>query len=432
MIRCKRCGNQVQAGLASCQICGMPLSGTEQDWTGSSKGMQEQPELPAWLESLRARERPDSTPGEQPYFSPGDLIDEGALPSWMRPENAEMLEKSNSAKYPAWRPASMSAPHTDEGALPPKGFSASSLIDEQSLPTWVQGKQGYPQVDSGATFAANQPGNQPDWRQTFSSPPQPAARGFSAHELIDPQAMSHWMDGQSSPPGGYPPQDAQAPLAASSLLDQDSLPNWLRENEQAQGHARQAPGEKSGLSGASLIDANVLPEWLRNADQQQAGMPPAGNARPAGYGVTPRAESVRVPSRPRAEMSPHEQSEVAANVFSSLLGVASAAPNIPPTYAPSGNAAASQQAFQGGQYQGAQWNASYQQQAGPGGVPPAQGYNQYAGAYQAGGYPMGGQPGMPQQPPLAYGPPNAGQRPNSPGAKPARRGIIETIRSWFS
>jgi hypothetical protein len=188
-----------------------------------------------------------------------------------------------------------------------------------------------------------------------------------------------------------------------------------------------------GLSGASLIDANVLPEWLRNADQQQAGMPPAGNARPAGYGVTPRAESVRVPSRPRAEMSPHEQSEVAANVFSSLLGVASAAPNIPPTYAPSGNAAASQQAFQGGgQYQGPQWNASYQQQAGPGGVPPAQGYNQYAGAYQAGGYPMGGQPGMPQQPPLAYGPPNAGQRSNSPGAKPARRGIIETIRSWFS
>src|SRR5258708_23240531 len=123
----------MQADLANCQICGMPLSGTEQDWTGSSKGVQEQSELPAWLESLRAHERPGSTPGEQPYFSPGDLIDEGALPSWMRPENAEMLEKSNSAKYPAWRPASMSAPHTDEGALPPKGFSASSLVDEQSL-----------------------------------------------------------------------------------------------------------------------------------------------------------------------------------------------------------------------------------------------------------------------------------------------------------
>src|SRR5258708_18254585 len=106
----------MQAGLASCQICGMPLSGTEQDWTGSSMGMQEQSELPAWLESLRARERPGSTPGEQPYFSPGDLIDECALPSWMRPENAEMLEKINSAQYPAWPPASMSAPHTSESA----------------------------------------------------------------------------------------------------------------------------------------------------------------------------------------------------------------------------------------------------------------------------------------------------------------------------
>ena len=425
MIRCKHCGNLVQAELASCQICGMPLSGTEQDWTGSGNGLQEQPELPAWLQSLRAHERPGSTPGEQPYFSPGDLIDEGALPSWMRPENAEMLEKSNSAKYPAWRPASMPAPHTEEGALPPpKGFSASSLVDEQSLPSWVHGKQGYPPAGAGAPFAANQPGKQPDWMQAFPSTPPPTARGSSAHELIDPQATPGWMDGQSNPPG-YPPQDAQTRLAASSLLDPDSLPTWLRENEHAQGHPRQAPGEKGGLSGASLIDANVLPEWLRNADQQQAGMPPAGNARSAGYGVAPRAESVRVPSRPRAEMSPHEQSEAAANVFSSLLGVASTAPNIPftgvPSPAPSGNAAPSQQAFQGGQYQGPQWNASYQQ-AGPGGVPAAQGYNPYVGS----------QPGMPPQPPPAYGPPRAGQRSNSPGAKPARRGIIETIRSWFS
>lgn len=430
MIRCKRCGNLMQADLASCQICGMPLSGTEYKGTGSSRGVQEQSELPPWLESLRAHEQPGSTASEQPYFSPGDLIDEGALPSWMRPENAEMLEKSNSAKYPAWRPASMPAPHTEDGTLPPKGFSASSLLDEQSLPTWVQGNQGYTPAAPPWRGGESSSNDQPFAPGPAGVDPYPQARGFSAHELIDPQGLPQWMDGQSNPPG-YPPQDGQARLAASSLLDPGSLPNWLQENEHAQGHAGQVPGEKGGLAGASLIDANVLPEWLRNADQQQAGMPPAGNARPAGYGVTPRAESVRVPSRPRAEIAPHEQSEVAANVFSSLLGVASAAPNIPSpgaqSYVPSGNAAASQQAFQGGQYQGAQWNASYQQQAGPGAVPPAQDYNQgQQGAYQ---------PGMTHQPPPAYGStmaPNAGQRSNSPGSKPARRGIIETIRSWFS
>src|SRR5260370_34954656 len=192
----------------------------------------------------------------------------------------------------------MRAPITVEGAFPTGGFAESWLFEEQSLPTGVQKKRGSPPVDSGATFAANQPGNQPDWRQTFSSSPQPAARGFSAHELIDPQAMPHWMDGQSSPPG-YPPQDGQARLAASSLLDSDSLPNWLRENEQAHGHARQAPAEKGGPSRSSFLDANVLPEWLRNADQQQAGMPPVGKARPTWYDAPPTPYSVTVPTLPR-------------------------------------------------------------------------------------------------------------------------------------
>lgn len=441
MITCKSCGKPVQAGLANCQNCGMPLSGPDQERMGPGMGMQERSELPAWLESLRVQERPGSTANEQPYFSPADLIDEGALPGWMRPENAELLEKSNTGKYPAWRPpATAPAPNTDEGILPQKGFSAHSLLDEQSLPSWVHGNQ----AASRATFDASeiQPGKPPDWVNPLSQSPQPPAphnvwgggesfrdsqvginsfapgpmggdptppsRGFSPQDLIDQQALPQWMTGQVSQPGqqaGFPtaaPQGGQARLAASSLLDMNSLPNWLRENEHTQGHSGQPgqiPGENGGLSGSTLIDENALPDWLRSADaQQQAGMPPVGNARPpASYDAAPRVESVRVPSRPRGEMMPHEQSEVAANVFSSMLGVASGAPNIP---AP-----------------GAQWNAP-NQPPGFGGVSPAQGYN------LAGDYPMGAQPGTRQ--------PRQRSNINSPGAKPAKRGIIETIRSWFS
>ena len=176
---------------------------------------------------------------------------------------------------------------------------------------------------------------------------------------------------------------------------------------------------------------NSLPDWLRSPEaQQQPGMPAMGDARPVRNGMSPRADNMRVTSRPRSEMVAHEHSEVAANVFSSMLRVASSAPYFPST--------------------GMQSNAPSQP---PGftGVPPAQGYNPAGyqggqqGAYPAGGYagpgglPPGGQPAM-AQPPQAYGPgappetSTAGQRSktNAPGAKPAKRGIIETIRSWFS
>jgi len=49
----------------------------------------------------------------------------------------------------------------------------------------------------------------------------------------------------------------------------------------------------------------------------------------AAFSVPARPENVRVPSRPRGEMPTHEDSEVAANVFASMLGVVSAAPYFP-------------------------------------------------------------------------------------------------------
>jgi hypothetical protein len=57
--------------------------------------------------------------------------------------------------------------------------------------------------------------------------------------------------------------------------------------------------------------------------------------RPGAYGVPPRPENMRVPSRPRGEVNPNESSELAANVFASMLGVASATPNYPAQQQPS-------------------------------------------------------------------------------------------------
>ncbi len=75
--------------------------------------------------------------------------------------------------------------------------------------------------------------------------------------------------------------------------------------------------------------------------QQQGG--PSGPARP-GVAGPGRVENMRVPNRPRNEMSlAGNTSEAAANVFASMLGVASTAPQYPgqPANAPQ---------MQGGQY----------------------------------------------------------------------------------
>ena len=172
MITCKSCGAPAQVGLANCQRCGMPLYSDNQKEMEPYKDFHGQTELPTWLETLRVNERSHAPMSDQTQFSTSDLIDEGALPSWMRPENAEMMEKGNSGKYPAWRPASMPAPQTDEGNIPPEGFPARSLIDEQSLPSWVQPTTGSMPVtpDSQSNFSAAsliQPDDLPDWMKSM-------------------------------------------------------------------------------------------------------------------------------------------------------------------------------------------------------------------------------------------------------------------------
>ena len=191
---------------------------------------------------------------------------------------------------------------------------------------------------------------------------------------------------------------------------------------------------------------DALPDWLRPAEdqlqngaflpEQQGRAENAGQAPFGVHGFPARPDNMRVPSRPRGEIGSHEESEVAANVFASMLGVASAAPYFPGQQSTntSGRPQVSRPLPQ------SQQNVS-QQLLGSGtgyaGAPPMQGNVQGPG-----GYPMGPMPGGPGMPPQQAMPMNAaGIQPGSAmnyggsgqsKAKPARRGFLSTILDWFS
>jgi hypothetical protein len=551
VITCNRCGSISPASVVSCQNCGAPLSNNNEIGLSSSRSFQEQPELPAWLESLRAGERP-SMPADNPSnFSTADLIEEGSLPSWMRSGRPEMNDTSLSSPHLSLRPSSAPGPNTDDS----KGINAKSLIDEQSLPSWMQeNKQPTGPIPGGlAASSLVQQDFMPDWMKSLQqrspisdalpSPAQPmaspssafpvqpkqapmpertneispgVARGFSASDLVDKQSLPSWMTQQEGR-ASVPAQPAAGEtLASSSLVDVDALPSWLRESNQqgqksgglppVQSYPWQAtqppmqaeasqqlsfgqsmppsmpqgspvwqppqvpftpemntmPAQGGGMSAASFIDPNALPQWLRSGAEQshQAGsaipfQPPMANQR-SGYNIPPRVENVRVPSRPRGEINPNEGNEAAANVFASMLGVASTSPNFP------GSPPVQGYGMQGGPgVQG--MPASPMQNPSPLGNMPGQGagFNNsqgmqgppqsYPGEFNGGRYPTGnlGQGNYPTGNSFSGGPqyqagssgvpstPNGmgnlgmetdGQRAST---KPAKKGWFDMIRDWF-
>jgi len=399
VITCTRCGRPNPWNAANCQNCGSPLTSNMSGGSGPSMTPrmiapdQQQPELPAWLETLRSGERPGASPSgpEAGGFVASDLIDEGMLPSWMRPERKEMTDSAPLESYPPRRPASTSAPHTDNTFIPSRGMDASSLIDEQALPSWLQGKKAAPYQPQDNLSAASlvQADALPEWirnAQPQSQLPANAApqvqpalppQGIMGNDLIDRQEMPNWMSTQDPSSTSR----TQAGLSASSLLDANALPSWLHQADQEQRHGNpptvfpppvqggsafaasmpqpgnqptshpmetynqspyiqkpteQASDRNTNLSAASFIEMDALPSWLRaNDDPRQQSASPgqqqgfADPSKQAAFSVPARPENVRVPSRPRGEMPTHEDSEVAANVFASMLGVVSAAPYFP-------------------------------------------------------------------------------------------------------
>jgi hypothetical protein len=484
----------------------------------------DQPERRAWLEWLRAGARSAAPINSSMPFSTADLIDDGALPGWMRSGRHDANDANPSQPHPTLRPASLPGPNTDDSA---RGINAQSLIDEQALPSWMhENKQTTGPIPPGGIAASSlvQPDAAPDWMKSLQSTPaagpatpatppgqalppgqymqQPAApvenkaRGFSAGDLIDQQALPSWMRGQDAQ-SGTPDRGQVAPANLSPSFDVNALSPWAQGNgyqrsggfapaqqavppvsnaparpaapiqgpvmqqspvwqppapQQPMG-AQNAPGMGNNLSASSFIDPNALPEWLRSAGSQTAQ--PQG---PGTYAGPPRVDNVRVPSRPRGEVNPNQGNEAAANVFASMLGVASSAPNFTgaPYGAPggqpapmSGNLPYPQQApagFGNGSYgsnnpgpQGGYQSGNAGPQAGyaMGNMGPQGGY-QTGNLGQPGGYPLGnaqanpyapgGMPPMQNGVSMPGGPVGADARPSE---KPAKKGFFETIRDWF-
>jgi hypothetical protein len=390
-------------------------------------------------------------------FSARDLIDQNALPAWMNPQGGAQASTPPSNSGPVM-PAQPAAP-TGFGA----GFSAHDLIDQNALPTWMN-----PQ---GGAQAGTSPSNSGPVMP--AQPVQPGQSGFSASSLLDIDSLPSWLkeSGQPQRGGAAPAQPAQGwqsgSFPAPGTPPQQNMP-WQQGAAPANSTPANAAG--GGLSAASFIDKDALPGWLRENDQQA---PMGGNRSGAYAGGPQRVENMRVPSRPRGEIVPSVgESEEAANVFASMLGVASAAPNFPSAPPAPSMPAPPQRSPQ--PLAQPVWQPSQPGPASMAGAPPAggvmppqpmrpptansipgtpqpgmgnpqaQGYLGVYGGAQPGGqnmpnpYAMGNSPmGSPQIPPSAPGMPPmpgaaAGQIGNGQAdVKPAKRGLFNSIREWF-
>lgn len=417
MIRCSHCGKLAQAGATSCQSCGMPLTAVNNAVGMVGMGQAEpQQELPAWLESLRAHERPvASGSGGQP-FTTAELVDENSMPSWMRQDQSRLSETGASDAFPAVAPGMNPMGQAASGNG--NSLEASSLIDERSLPSWMRSAQEGGQPAAGQNFAANslvQPDSLPAWMKnlapetetsaqpveeryglpaqqapmtppsagsarmaqtsqaSYNEPAPPSAQGFLAHDLVDQQAVPNWL--KSAQGSGQQGQSMSGPMGsgfaagelvdqralpnwmknqqgqeksdpvsamgvpvsgsgqgtgmgegiqsgvgmpASTLLDMSSMPSWMSEGAQSGAGANFTPGaqQPGGMAAGSLVDMNAMPAWLKNAD----------NSQQSAHGGQTRADAMRVPSRPRGDLGAQGQSEAAANVFASMLGVSASTP----------------------------------------------------------------------------------------------------------
>ncbi|MBV8695299.1 MAG: hypothetical protein JO183_07420 [Ktedonobacteraceae bacterium] len=438
MITCNHCGNENPASAVMCQKCGKPFATRTESESGQKNVGREQQGLPAWLESLRASERPVTSNYIPPSIYTGDLADEGSVPSWMRPQQNDAIDNPPSHPYSPLRPASTSAPNTDEGMLA-KGISARSLIDEQTLPKWLQkDKQAAgPQSRLDASSLIEQDA-MPAWLKAIQ--PQPAViqpqvqavtppADFSARDLIDQSSLPKWLSGQeagtSTNPGqmGAPGQG----FSASSLLDMNAMPRWLQEISKEH-------RAKGMMPAGSLIEANSLPTWLREENEQQQ----MGMQAPQQEGVASlRGENIRVPNRPRNGKGSNEESKVAADVFASMLDVTPTSAPLP-TSQPDAQVpqrdAANTVAEQAVPLQGfieQQPQESHQL------LPPFQ--QQAAQVYEPSpisDYPQPiGQPtqaALQQENNSSLGVPMQATGTQKPAAKPAKRGFFEFFRSWFS
>ncbi len=270
---------------------------------------------PSWMQNLEPRgaaQAPANWTNEQQYGLPAQMP-----PAQMSPVRPQGLDLPPSQASPP-------VAYGVDGAIPPaQGFSARDLVDQQALPGWMRDAQG--------------PGPQPQTRAV------PRGSGFAAGDLVDQQSVPPWLKNQQGQGNSGPVSAMGVPVSGGeqipdmgqgnaggvgmpvgSLLDINSLPAWLREGEQGQGINTPPVPQENGMVAGSLIDPNVLPAWMREPNSP----PQVGHITDPRSGQV-RIDAGRVPSRPRGEAMQPDQSEAAANIFASMLGVSASTPLLP-------------------------------------------------------------------------------------------------------
>ncbi|QBD79748.1 hypothetical protein EPA93_28725 [Ktedonosporobacter rubrisoli] len=464
--------------------------------------------MPDWMRGMQSTPAAQKSP--QPAPAPAPAAQQEAMPDWMKNIQTPPQSPKPEPAAPAQQEAMPDWMKNIQGPAQPQKAAQAASAQQEAMPDWMKGMQPAPTVPKSPQPApAAQQEAMPDWMKGMQPSAQaqkaeqsPAmeqsansSQGLTARDLLDEKSLPTWMSQQGGQTGGSAGQNTTEgsvgqSLAASSLLDVNALPPWLRENKQepkgnampaaqapapppahfeqakqAQAVPVAAPRSASpahaainggGVSAASFIDMNALPDWLRSGTGQPQSQGGAVQQQPAeiqkpvyNLPVPPRVENVRVPSRPRGEVSPNEGNEAAANVFASMLGVASSAPHFPEapqhSYAPmppqSEQMPPPPPQQMAGRVPPAGPLAGSGPMPGPGAAP---GYNPggYNSNYQAGG--QGNY--MANMPPTAVppSPSNASAMPPVPGAgtagypgeqrangKPAKRGLFEAIRDLF-
>src|SRR5579883_1223350 len=315
------------AGAIFCQSCGAPLVSKVDQGASPKMGTQDQPELPAWLESLRAGERSAPPASNPAQFSAANFSEEGSLPSWMRAERNESRDNTAANPPVPLRSSAFPGPVTDEGVPPQPGIGAQSLVDQQSLPPWMQeGNLASSAPARGREQSLVQPDDVPEWMKTLQqqqfsqrdpAPSAPAVqafeqsspaieRGFSAHDLIDPQSLPSWMKQQGGQAQGAAESGAPLPVergfSAHDLIDTQSLPSWMKQQggqipaasssvppapfspgtpaNPAMADTGPQPQLGKGFSAHDLIDPQSLPSWMKQPQQGEQGQPTNAGAAP--------------------------------------------------------------------------------------------------------------------------------------------------------
>ncbi len=301
--------------------------------------------LPPWLSEGKIAAA-QSSPAQPIQAS--SLVEQEDVPEWMKTLQPQSSTPFSNERRPEPKPVAPSQPLS--------GMSAHDLIDPQAVPDWMkaQGNQGNASAPRGmAQDMGGQQSAQTTQRNTGQSMPNQMA-GFSAASLLDENALPQWLhesgsnarQSNQSAAGGVGNGWGSVPSPSYPAASNTGTYTPMQDNSWSAQVPPQTPmGSPSqqgqGMPASSFIDEDALPPWLRTADQQQGasngsaygsqigspmGTPMGSQVRQAP--IAPRhVDNVRVPNRPRNENGFSDTSESAANVFASMLGVASAAPN---------------------------------------------------------------------------------------------------------